>query len=71
MLSSLIIIASLFSAQSGPPNKPNIVYIMADDLGYTDPVCYGSKYYETPNIDNLASQGMRFLQGYSLSLIHI
>lgn len=38
---------------------------MADDLGYTDPACYGSKYYETPNIDNLASQGMRFLQGYS------
>ena len=65
MLSSLIIIASLFSAQSAAPNKPNIVYIMADDLGYTDPVCYGSKYYETPNIDNLASQGMRFLQGYS------
>ncbi|MEI7853895.1 MAG: sulfatase [Planctomycetota bacterium] len=65
MLSSLIIIASLFSAQSGPLNKPNIVYIMADDLGYTDPACYGSKYYETPNIDYLASQGMRFLQGYS------
>jgi arylsulfatase A-like enzyme len=38
---------------------------MADDLGYTDPACYGSKYYETPNINNLASQGMRFLQGYS------
>ena len=65
MLSSLIIIASLFSAQSGPLNKPNVVYIMADDLGYTDPACYGSKYYETPNIDYLASQGMRFLQGYS------
>ena len=50
---------------SALPDKPNIVYIMADDLGYTDPACYGSKYYETPNIDNLASQGMRFLQGYS------
>lgn len=65
MLSSLLIIASLFSAQSAALNKPNIVYIMADDLGYTDPACYGSKYYETPNIDNLASQGMRFLNGYS------
>ena len=52
-------------ATSALPDKPNIVYIMADDLGYTDPACYGSKYYETPNIDNLASQGMRFLQGYS------
>jgi len=52
-------------ATSTLPDKPNIVYIMADDLGYTDLACYGSKYYETPNIDNLASQGMRFLQGYS------
>lgn len=38
---------------------PNIVFIMADDLGYTDVGCFGSKYYETPNIDRLASQGMR------------
>ena len=39
--------------------KPNIIFIMADDLGYTDVGCFGSKYYETPNIDRLASQGMR------------
>lgn len=39
--------------------KPNIIFIMADDLGYTDVACFGSKYYETPNIDRLASQGMR------------
>jgi arylsulfatase A-like enzyme len=39
--------------------KPNIIFIMADDLGYTDVACYGSKYYETPNIDRLATQGMR------------
>ena len=60
----LLFALSIF-ATSALPNKPNIVYIMADDLGYTDPACYGSKFYETPNIDNLASQGMRFLQGYS------
>ena len=41
--------------------RPNIVFIMADDLGYTDVACFGSKYYETPNIDRLASQGMRLL----------
>jgi arylsulfatase A-like enzyme len=60
----LLFALSIF-ATSALPDKPNIVYIMADDLGYTDPACYGSKYYETPNINNLASQGMRFLQGYS------
>ena len=39
--------------------KPNIIYVLADDLGWTDVACYGSKYYETPNIDKLAAQGLR------------
>ncbi len=38
--------------------RPNIVFIMADDLGYTDVGCFGSRYYETPNIDRLSTQGM-------------
>jgi arylsulfatase A-like enzyme len=41
--------------------RTNIVYILADDLGWTDLACYGSKYYETPNIDALAASGIRFL----------
>lgn len=41
--------------------KSNIIFILADDLGYTDLGCYGSAYYETPNIDRLASQGMKLL----------
>jgi arylsulfatase A-like enzyme len=45
--------------------RPNIVFILADDLGYTDLGCYGSKYYETPNIDRLAADGMRFTNGYT------
>jgi arylsulfatase A-like enzyme len=40
-------------------STPNIVFIMADDLGYTDVHCFGSQYYETPNIDRLAEQGMK------------
>ena len=42
-------------------DRTNIVYILADDLGWTDLACQGSKYYETPNIDRLAASGMRFL----------
>src|SRR6516162_2388457 len=45
--------------------KPNIVFIMADDLGYTDLAYYGSRYFETPNIDRIAAQGMRFTDGYT------
>jgi arylsulfatase A-like enzyme len=45
--------------------KPNIVFILADDLGYTDVSAYGSKYYKTPNIDQLAKEGVRFTSGYS------
>jgi arylsulfatase A-like enzyme len=45
--------------------KPNIVFILADDLGYTDVGCFGSKYYETPSIDRMAAGGMRFTDGYT------
>lgn len=47
--------------------RPNIVYIMADDLGYGDLSCYGRTDYKTPNIDRLALSGTRFLQAYSNS----
>src|SRR3954463_9515492 len=53
------------AAEPKSKSKPNIVYIMADDLGYTDVACYGSGYYETPNIDRMAGEGMRFTDGYT------
>jgi len=47
--------------------KPNVVFILADDLGYADVSCYGQRDYTTPNIDRLAIEGLRFTQGYSNS----
>ena len=45
--------------------KPNFILILIDDLGWMDAGCYGSKFYETPNIDRLAAEGMRFTDGYA------
>jgi arylsulfatase A-like enzyme len=45
--------------------KPNIIYILADDLGYGDLGCYGQKHFATPHIDNLAKHGMRFTHHYA------
>ena len=44
---------------------PNIVFLLADDLGWRDLGCYGSRFYETPNIDALAASGARFTQAYA------
>ena len=52
-------------AASGPKKKLNFVFILIDDLGWTDLGCYGSSFYETPNIDRLASEGMRFTEAYA------
>ena len=48
---------------------PNIVFIMADDLGYADVGCYGRPDLKTPNIDGLAARGVRFLQAYANSAV--
>ncbi len=58
------ILSLLLVAAHAAERKPNIVFIMADDLGYTDIAVNGSRYYETPHIDRLAAQGMRFTRYY-------
>ena len=45
--------------------KPNIIFILLDDFGYADLGCYGSKFYETPNIDRLSREGIRFTDAYA------
>src|ERR671932_813503 len=63
--------AAAFTAMpaAGRADKPNILFILADDLGYGDLGCYGQKLVTTPNIDKLASQGMKFTQAYCGSTV--
>ncbi len=49
------------------PSKPNFLFILIDDLGWPDLGCYGSDFYETPRIDELAASGVRFTDAYSAS----
>lgn len=60
----LTLLATSLPAQQAP-RPPNVIVILVDDWGTTDLGCYGSKLYETPNIDRLASEGVRFSTGYS------
>ncbi len=48
-----------------PKQQPNIIFILLDDFGWKDTSCYGSKFYETPNVDRLAATGMRFTDAYA------
>jgi arylsulfatase A-like enzyme len=56
-------------AQPRRGGRPNILYIMADDLGYADLSCYGRRDYRTPVLDRLATQGMQFMQAYANSAV--
>jgi len=65
----LVAMAGVSSAQSGDALRPNIIWVMADDLGYGDLSCYGQRRFSTPNIDRMAAEGMRFLQHYAGSTV--
>ncbi|WP_423129994.1 arylsulfatase [Gaoshiqia sp. Z1-71] len=64
-----LVSASLFAGceptEPVKPGPPNIIYILADDLGYGDLSCYGQKHFQTPRIDRMASEGMQFTQHYA------
>jgi arylsulfatase A len=61
-----LILAS--AALAAPPEKPNVIFILADDLGIGNVGCYGSDRYKTPNIDKLAAQGTRFTHCFTAAL---
>ena len=67
MLTCLAVLADADAAPAQTPRtvRPNIVFIVADDLGWTDPGVYGSAYYEIPRLDRLATKGIRFTQAFA------
>ena len=80
---SLVLLLSLIALE-GFARQPNVIFILADDLGYSELGCYGNDFHETPSLDALSQQGMRFTDAYAaapvcspyrasllLSLIHI
>ena len=60
-----LVITLLVGLEANSDRVPNIIYILADDLGYGDLSCMGQKHFNTPNIDRLAKEGMLFTQHYS------
>lgn len=68
-LPSLILGLTALFISASTADKPNIIYILADDLGYGDLGCYGQKVIKTPRLDQMAAQGMRFTQHYSGSTV--
>ena len=66
---TLLFTALLIPAVAAAAEKPNIVYILMDDAGYGDLSCYGQKRFQTPNMDRLAAEGMKFTNHYSGSTV--
>lgn len=59
------LLAPLGASAQAENRKPNIIFVLCDDMGYGDLGCYGQQYISTPHIDRMATQGMRFTQAYS------
>ena len=61
----LAVVAALWASAGHAAERPNIVFILIDDMGYADVGCFGSDFHDTPNIDRLARRGMKFTDGYA------
>ncbi len=65
LLLPFILLAVIFTSCQKEQKKPNVLFILVDDLGWNDLGCYGSTFYESPNIDKLASAAIRFTDAYA------
>ena len=63
----ILILVGFFSFRIDAAKRPNLILILADDLGWADLSCYGNDLHQTPNLDRLAKQGVRFTDAYSAS----
>lgn len=68
-VAAILLCALALNTQAQQPSKPNIIFIMADDLGSAELGCYGNIFNETPNLDKLATKGAKFTQAYSAAAI--
>ena len=59
------LLLGIFPLHAEKKPKPNIVFFLVDDLGWSDVACFGSSFYETPHIDRLAKEGVKFTSGYA------
>jgi uncharacterized sulfatase len=65
----IVVATFLFSCNNAEDIKPNFIFILADDLGFSQLGCYGSSYYQTPHIDQLANEGIRFTNAYAAAAV--
>jgi hypothetical protein len=69
LLTALLLVPPMtLHAAGAPADKPNIILILADDLGWSDLGCYGADLHETPYLDRLAQEGVRFTDAYAMSV---
>lgn len=61
----MALMAALIAGGAWAAEKPNLIWVMADDLGYGELGCYGQKVTRTPNLDRMASEGLRFTHFYA------
>ena len=65
LLAALVVLVPALASAAAEDQRPNFVFLLVDDLGWTDLGCYGSTFYETPNLDRFAASGMRFSDAYA------